>query len=85
MRKIVVAGCPEARAGSDEFYPLAGEAVRILGRARALLGQPSSNGFIAEPFFSHRFAHERADTGRIGSAAYSDQIHFSPELGLNDG
>ena len=28
---------------------------------------------------------ERADTGRIGSAAYRDQIHFSPELGLNHG
>src|SRR5262249_15646848 len=30
-------------------------------------------------------AHERADTRRIRSAAYSDKIHFSPELGLNDG
>ena len=75
----------ETKAGSDDFHLSADVALRTLNGLRALLRQLSGNGFAAEPFFSHRFTKERADTGRIGSAAYSDQIHFSPELRLNDG
>ena len=82
MRKIVVQDA-QRQERARRFHPLAGEPV--FSRPRALLGQLSGNGFVAEPFFSHRFAHERADTRRIRSAAYSDKIHFSPEVGLNDG
>ena len=79
------AGYPEGKSGSEDFHLLAGEAVRTFSGAPSVARPAALQWLCCRPIFSHRFAHERADTGRIGSAAYSDQIHFSPELGLNDG
>jgi len=50
----------------------------------AFLRHTSGNRFVAKPFFSHRFAHQRTDNRRIESASDRDQVYFSPELGLKD-